>query len=107
MGNFLKKHHDIVKRTEYLSKKIKANKSKLVKHATHADEGEIIEILFSLFKKISLEDLEKYEMMCVNCPTCMATILNYKSKHYSSVKQERFNQTKINKTIARMLLPSK
>ncbi len=99
MATYLKNHFEIVKETESIAKRIKANKNKLVDLAIAEDDGAIITALFSLFKKIPIADLNKYEENAKNTLSCKAVIIEYKNTHYTPKMQERHDVVERNKEL--------
>ena len=82
-----------------ITSKIKLQKDKLFLQAVNDDNTEIIEYVLSLNKTPSLEEIDRYINIANGAPNITAFLLDYKNRNYSSEKQEKFADEKVEKEL--------
>ena len=82
-----------------VTSKIKLQKDKLFLQAVDEDDTEIVKYVLSLNKMTSLEEINRYINIADGTPKITAFLLDYKNQNYSSKKQEKFADEKVEKEL--------
>ena len=99
MSALLKQYHNLATSEDYLSKKLKANRKKLMKYAIKQNDAELVDKLFGLYKLIKLDDLEDYINQSANATAVKAYLLDYIDQNYSKVKLNQYQNDKLDKEL--------
>ena len=99
IASFLSQEYNLILNNKDAVRKIKANKKNIIDFAIRKDNVEILKKLFSLYDTINLDELNEYIEKSVNTTSIKVFLLEYKTKKYSSEKQEEHEKIKLEKEL--------